>query len=272
MSSRLRRSDGLEALPSRRNLMMYMHYNEWPRVSMFVCIAAAMSVGLLVTKGLLFLGVETLWARYLPALVAAYASFFIAIWMWLHMSRYGRHLRSDRRDGGDGGLDFPSGGGSSSGPSGAPRIDAGGGGFDGGGASASFDGGPLDAPSLDLPSVDVDFDIGGGDDGGIVAIIAGIVLVLAAVLVFGAALYVVYQAPVILTEVVFEVMLGSALVRRTRGAATRDWSGVLFRRTWKPFALLALMALLFAGFAGVYAPEARTALEVLHHSSSTPHR
>ena len=271
MSSPTRRHDGLEALPSRHGLMMHMHSNDWPRLSMFLCMAAAISAGLLVTKGLLAIGVASMWARYLPALIVAYAAFFIAVWMWLHLSRYGRHMRaSRRRDAPDLQVDFPGGSSAEGGP--APgagaHIDAGGGGFDGGGASASFDGGPLHSPSLDLPSAS--FDIGIDGDVGILAILAAAVLALAAFAVIGGALYVVYDAPAILAEVVFEVLLGSALVRNVRGRAERDWSAMLFRRTWKAFIAVAAAALVFAVVAHLYAPEARTALEVLHHHSSPP--
>ena len=261
--------EALERLPSRYNLMMHMHYNEWPRLSMFMCVAASMSVGVMVTKGLLALGVMSLWARWLPALAAAYLAFFAAIWLWLHLSRYGRHFRArakDRRDfGGDVGSGGPPGGSSGGAhPDPVPSIDGGGGSFDGGGADADFSGGmTFDSPSLDFGGgPDIGFDL--PDEGGLVAILGAILLMVAAFALVGGAIYVVYEAPAILTEVVFEVLLASSLVRRSRAAMPGDWAAALLRRTWKPFAWIGSVALSIALLAGLAAPEAHTARDLIH--------
>ncbi|MBL8601584.1 MAG: hypothetical protein JNK72_06655 [Myxococcales bacterium] len=76
----------------------------------------------------------------------------------------------------------------------------------------------------------------------IVALVSLVVLVL-----FGAAIWCVYEAPVILGEVVFELVLASALARAARTVDGRGWSRALWKATWKPaLALVAVVVLLGA--------------------------
>jgi hypothetical protein len=82
-------------------------------------------------------------------------------------------------------------------------------------------------------------------------------------LLFGAAGYVIYQAPAILAEVVFELVLAQPLTRGMNAINTSRWFGALFQRTIVPFLLVAGGMLLFAAFAAHVAPQARTAGEVL---------
>ena len=65
------------------------------RFHMFLIIASCVAIAVLATRALLYIGVTTMWVRYAAALGLAYGTFFTGVWVWLHLSRYGRHLRAD---------------------------------------------------------------------------------------------------------------------------------------------------------------------------------
>jgi hypothetical protein len=260
-------------LPTPRGVMMELQWRHWPRFHMFLIVASAIAVALLVTQLMLQLGVAEMWVRYSVALAVAYTAFFVGVWVWLHLSKYGRYLREHwgRRDRSS--LD---GGGDVSLPDiHLPTADAsafadlpiqGGGSFDGGGAAGAWDVSP-EPVSVDLPSeipggavLDV---ADAGDEGGGLLVIAGILLVLALVIVFGGAAYVVYQAPAILAEVVFEVLLGSRLARGAMALDEAHWPTVLLRKTWKPFAVMAGAAMAFALFCNWAFPQVKSVGELL---------
>lgn len=251
------------------------------RFHMTLIIASSVAVGALVTATLMRAGVDTLWLRWLPALACAYATFFAGVWLWLRLSTYGRYLREESRkdrqslvDGGDVldavvNLPFPGGGGGGS--VAGEVIKAGGGAFDGGGASASWVADGVSQASSQSSSIAGDLGsvagdaIGevGGDDGGFALVVALALLALVLAALFGAAAFVIWQAPAILGEVVFELLLGSPLVRGVKTVDAGSWAGALFSKTWKPFGLIAAFAMAFAAFAGMAVPEARTTAEVI---------
>jgi hypothetical protein len=108
---------------------------------------------------------------------------------------------------------------------------------------------------------------GGGldvDGEGFAAIIVIALLAIVVMVVLGAAVWCIWEAPVILSEVVFEVVLATALARAARRAPDRGWSRALLSHTWKP-ALVVLVVAVVAG-AGVQAacPAANTMREALH--------
>ncbi len=250
------------------------------RFHMTLIIAGSISTGALVTSSLMGAGVDALWLRWLPALAAAYLAFFAGVWLWLHLSAYGRHLREARRRAGhslvDGGADVLDGlvnipwprGGSVA----REVLRSGAGTFDGGGASASWVADSASSIASSPPSGLVDGlgevageAVGGlaSDEGGLALAIAIALLALMLAIFFGAAAYVVWQAPAILGEVVFEVLLGSPLVKGVKAVEAGNWAGALLGHTWKPFGLVAGFALAFAAFAGAAAPQARTAAQVI---------
>lgn len=73
-----------------------------------------------------------------------------------------------------------------------------------------------------------------GDDNVIVAVIVLIVLVAT---VLASTVYVLYDAPAILSEAAFEGVLAASLIRRARAVSDQTWVGGIFRATWKPFAV-----------------------------------
>ena len=241
------------------------------RFHMFLIVSASLAMATIVTAGMLAAGVDALWKRYLPALAVAYVTFLCGVWLWLHLSRYGRHLRTTRNDIGN--MDLVDGGDSlrildGIGPApvqsvGGEVLRGAGGAFDGGGASTSWASEAASSAGEGLGDGIGDAVGAIGGDEGIFLVIAIALVALALVALFGATGYIIYEAPTILAEVVFEVLLASPFIKGARAIESANWSGALVRRTWKPFAAVCATALAFALFAAAIAPQARTAHEVL---------
>lgn len=204
-------------------------------------------------------------------------------------------LRSRNSSPADAGFDLPSlgRGGSSGGGSPGGGVLGRGGGFDGGGASASWaESGPRmpvmpnnamaaqslassagDAPAADTPSIasssggssgsasskgGFEFDLGDGDGLLIALAIALVVAVLAA------SGYLVFAAPDILSEAAFGAVLAGGLARRSKNEDAMGWMSGVVRRTWWPFAIVLVLALVFAGYVHANFPQARTFGEAVH--------
>jgi len=75
--------------------------------------------------------------------------------------------------------------------------------------------------------------------------------------VFGAGLYLIWQAPSILPEAAFDAALAASLLRGAKRIDAPDWTGGVFRATWKPFLWIAAATLAFALAAAHYFPHAR---------------
>ncbi|APR74906.1 Hypothetical protein A7982_00252 [Minicystis rosea] len=91
----------------------------------------------------------------------------------------------------------------------------------------------------------LDLDFGDGE-GCVAVIIVGIVALIGAAL-FGAAGYVIYQAPSLLGEAFVELMLASVLARSSRKVTREGWGGSVLAATWKP-ALAVLLVASIGGF------------------------
>src|SRR6185503_16578546 len=93
------------------------------------------------------------------------------------------------------------------------------------------------------------FDIG-GDEGCFVVILLAVLI--GVLLIAGG--YLIYAAPAILGEAVFEALLAAALARRAKKLAAGGWAGSVFKATvWIFFAVFALSIVL-----GWYAQESCT--------------
>jgi hypothetical protein len=154
--------------------------------------------------------------------------------------RWGRRFRAHRRRG----------------------IGRGGGAFDGGGASASFAEGGGKAPAVAVG----DFSLGeiAGDDIG--AIILLIVLALA---IFVASGYLVWMAPEILTEAAFGAVLAGGLAKKAKQQSATGWVAGVVKKTWWPFAIVFLLAMVFAFYAKAHHPEAKTFREAIRSAVSS---
>jgi len=76
----------------------------------------------------------------------------------------------------------------------------------------------------------------------VVAILAAIMSVC-----IGAGVYLVYEAPFILSEAAFQFILAAGLIRGTRRIKSADWIGSVFKTTSIPFFVTLALALL-AGY------------------------
>jgi hypothetical protein len=228
------------------------------RLHMTLVVLLVFAAAFVTTRALLAAHVHSMGLRYLAASVTGYAAFFglVRVWLWYVTSDAAEELapggapdevalaldpdaqprstpvppepepepapapgplsRRARRAAANASFDIPSfgsGGSSSSGSSGG----GGGGGFD------------------------IDGD-------GIVAVLVIAIVVIVAAAIFGAAAYLVYQAPTLLGEAAFEAVLASVLARSTRKVTRDGWTGSVFAASWKPASILALIATL-GGFA-----------------------
>lgn len=253
-----------------RNLHQTLLFDHHPRLVMGTILVFSLCVALLTTKGLLWLGFDSLLFRYLFAAGMGYLAFFCGVWAWIWLTPWSHHMRAQRRQREaelvDPGLDLPTGGADRVANSSEPFA-AQGGDFGGGGATGTWDDSLIDASTavdgvVDNVGVGDVLDVG-GDEGGCLIVLVAVLAWIVAIFIFSATLAVIWNAPLILAEVVFEVILGSSLVRQSKDLREADWSKVLFKRTWKGFAVVLGLILIFCFSAARSAPEATTAMEVI---------
>jgi hypothetical protein len=206
--------------------------HEYPRLHMMLMVALTGGCGFLASYVMLHYGVESIALRYPLALCVAYVVFLLLLWRWLR-SRPDDYL--DTPDAPDVGGDWQ-----------FPQRSGGGSGNHG------------DAPSSDLfNGVDV------GDDFAIPLLVIGFVVIVA-----GASLWVVYAAPALLAELVFDGVLAAGLYRRLRRSETRHWLDTALRRTVLPFVLTLVALAAFGAIAHHVRPEAHSIGDLLHRRST----
>ena len=216
-----------ELATSRRRFVSRLAAQFLVRFHMSLMFAGTLAAALLTTRLLLLAGVHSLIVRYALAVVGGYLVFFVFVRGWIF---YVTHLRP-----GGSGLDVPD--------------VSGGFGGGGGGGSGGGGGGSKWGVSLDL-------------DEGIWIVIALLVLVAC---LGGAAIWLVWQAPVILPEAAFEALLAAGLVKTARTSEARGWMRGVARSTAIPFVLI-LAAAIFLGWAVHHAcPAAIRLADVLAH-------
>jgi hypothetical protein len=91
-----------------------------------------------------------------------------------------------------------------------------------------------------------------GDSDSWILIVIGLVVVA----IFGSSVILIYQAPAILSEAAFQLLLASGLMKTTRQAAQADWTGSVLRATWKPFALVLVLTTILGAMLHHYCPQA----------------
>ncbi|MGE5234617.1 MAG: hypothetical protein ACM3OB_10950 [Acidobacteriota bacterium] len=219
--------------------------------------------------------------RYPLAVAVSYCVFFGLIRLWLfYVERTSPSGRQSR------GLDLSglgnSGGISWGGSSGASGSDIGGrgGSFGGGGASTGFEEANVAPQPVALPLSSSSpaarpsgsgqsggsghsgrsGGSGGGSGDGLGILIALAVLVAA---ICGAGIYLVYQAPVILSEAAFHAALLPGLVKVARGAHDESWERSVLGSTWIPFILVLALAAILGGVMRHNCPDAVTLHQAL---------
>ena len=262
------------------------------RVHMTVMLGLVLLSGVLAGRLLWMAGVTNMGFRYPAAVLVSYAAFFGLIRLWLaYVCRADRAGRATAREASSRGSSSASGwtfgGGSGSGGSGSGSSLVGGGGSGGGaGASDAWEGGsPQPMAIMAGPSGDVSSGGessassassshglfsrlggsssgggGGGDGDGLLLLILFGVLVAA---VCGAGVYVVYQAPVILSDAAFQAVLAGGLAHTARGVHDRSWERSILKATAIPFGLVLVFAAVFGFEAHRLCPGATTVRQVL---------
>ena len=231
------------------------------RLQMTLILLGVCLSGPLFSKLLLLAGLHGLVLRYALAVAGAYLVFFLLVkgWLYLVLPSPGRRNAED-----GGGADWVDGAADlAAGDGGAPFLGRGGR-FDGAGATVALDeaarhaggGAPAVAKGTSGSSGSWDFDLDKE------LIVVFVLLALLAV-IFGAAVLLVWQAPVILSEAALQAALAMGLVRRTRQGATGHWSGGVLRATWKPFALVLVLALILGWTVSALFPGAEKLSDVL---------
>ena len=242
------------------------------RLHVAVILGVSFVVGLLVTKALLVAGIHTMWIRYSLALVAGYLMFLLGVRIWLRLAGFDRPVLPSRRRSYLPDFDVGDIGGSGGGSIRVPVFRGGGGGSGGGGATANFSGSAVassttpDSPGLALGSGSSSssssggggFGIDFGDDGWV--LLALIALVAA---IFGGVVFLIYAAPTILADAAFAGLLSAGLVRSTRHITSGGWIGSVVGHTWFAFALVFVLALVFAVVAQHKFPDAHSLVDVL---------
>lgn len=218
------------------------------RIHMTLILTATVMAGASASKLMLLSGINNPAIRYPLTVLIAYLIFFIAVKIWLKIITAGSIIQVSNSNAT---TDFPSDislpGITASGPD---TVSGGGGTFSGAGASASFDDSPSIPASSSGASSSIDFDV---DEIGVVVLLILLALLVAAVL--GAGVYLVYNAPAILSEVAFDSFLALSLTKKTKTIRDNNWIGSIFRGTWKQFALILTVTSL-TGFAmRIFYPE-----------------
>jgi hypothetical protein len=206
-----------------------------PRLQMLVIVALTGAVGFLSSVLLLHSGMHRIWLRYPLAIAISYASFLLFLWCWLRVKC------SDVLDG----TDIPSGG-SSPGNAGHGC---------GSGDKSIGTGGAGDHSQIFNATPDVDFGEG--------------VVVLIAIAALGCAVWMacwlVWSAPALFAEILVDSALATGLYRHLRRAPEQKWVHTAFWRTAPRFALVAIVFGLAGAVMHLYAPEARSIGQVVHH-------
>ena len=210
-------------------------HNQWPRLQIMIILALTGVAAFLTSAVLLRLGVTQMVVRYPIAIAAAYGVFIMLIGLWLWLQRN----ESDMDDLTEGVLDgalrnvdmTPTGGG------GRQFADISGGGWDAGASTPVAPGGG--GSGIDLPGIDIDLDL----DDLIWVALALVVLVAGLLAIF----YIVYIAPILLTEVLVDGLLAAGLYKSVKNLEGRHWMTTVLRKTAIP-AILALVFFSIAGF------------------------
>lgn len=240
----------------------------FPRLQMSLIVALTGASGLTASFLMLHAGLLSMTWRYPLALLVAYGVFLLLLWAWLRTQASDWEAASNVADAADAvtGVvddalaDLPLGTGGGR----LPLPTGGAGDFAGAGASGDFGAPGLAGPALDAsPSSAADGigDAVGDAAGGVFdadeVLIPLLVLLLAAVLAL-ASLYVIWTAPGLLAELLFDGALSWRLFRYVRSQDSPNWITTALRRTALPFGLTGLFVMAVGAGLGALAPEAHT--------------
>jgi len=245
-------------------LELRLRAESFPRLIMTAMVSIAGGIAFLCSALTLWAGVDSMAVRYGLAAVTGYLAFGLVLRAWIGWRRGWLDRAVDLPTSH---LDFTASRGSSSGSS--PSLFSGGR-SGGGGASASFAPEPYAPPVAEETSAAPAFPVLGSSEensDGVLATVGDVddkriwLVVLALVLAFSALIavaFVVYSAPVLLTEVALDAGVMSGVYRSVRHQDDAHWIGAVWRRTWIP-AVVVIVCVSAAGYVlQLAAPEARS--------------
>lgn len=260
-------------------LVERLEEQSFPRLQMSLVVAMTGGSGLLASFLMLKAGVESMVLRYPLALIAAYAVFMLLMWIWLRTSS--RDYDDVLVEAAGHSLDVAdviarsASAGRGSVPARGPGFESGGGGdFGGGGASASFEagGGPAAAPVRVSGSSQSWFSGGSsrgssGDSGSLFGDLdVRLLLVILAIGIALASLYVVYIAPVLFAELLFDGVLSYRLYAHLKKEERQHWLETALKKTAWPFIATGVLLVAVAAGMSSYAPGAKSIGEVLEYT------
>ncbi len=218
----------------KRRVKKYLVRKFFIRFHMSIILLSTVLVGLISTKLLLAGNIDDVRMRYPLVVLISYLTFLLFIRIWLYYIQSRDKIIENTFDI----LDIPLN--STGYDSSISDIEPGCGGYGGAGASGSFD-----IPGEEIIEESASSIIDSADflDEG-ATILVPLILVLS--LIFGAGIFLIYEAPVILSEVAFEFLLAGILLKKTKEIDRPDWVGSTIRKTWLPFAATMIIAITFA--------------------------
>jgi hypothetical protein len=224
------------------------------RFHMVLILVATILCGLLASKLLLLVPVKNIILRYPMAVIFSYLVFFVLIKMWLWYISIAKPFKTDDTVGNIvSSIPDPSVGSTTIEE--VPRWGGGLGGRSGGGGASSSFGGQVSSVQENLTPassgsssssggiIDAAGDITSGiDDDSFILIVFGILLAV----IFGSSIYLIIDAPHILSDAAFNFLLATSLIRGYRTMSKPDWIGGVFRSTYIPFFIVLLISTVVA--------------------------
>ena len=251
----------------KRRLTARIGKSYFVRFHMFMILSATILSGVVCSKILVLAGLRSMPLRYGIAIVLSYLLFFLFIKLWLLYIGVGRSIRLQADKKRDSSwtadvLPLPDGLTSGSGDAGTFA------GFQGGASGGGGAGGSFAESIAPVESV-TDADSGSGafadagsildiGDDSVLTLIAIVLLVVIVLSIFIAGGYLIWSAPVLLSDAAFHALLVAGFARKVRQTDDTSWQTAIFKATWWMFLLVLVLSLAFGIVAQMVFPDAVT--------------
>ena len=251
----------------KRRLTERIGKSYFVRFHMFMILSATILSGLVCSKMLVLAGLRSMPLRFGITIVLSYLLFFLFIKLWLLYIGVGRNIRLQADKKGDSSwttdvLPLPEGLSSDAGDTGT-FAGFQGGASGGGGAGGSFAEsippveGVVDAGSGTGAFADAGSILDGGDDS-VLTLIAIVLLAVIVLSIFIAGGYLIWSAPVLLSDAAFHALLVAGFARKVRQTEETHWQTAIFKATWWMFLLVLIFSISFGIVAQMVFPDAVT--------------
>lgn len=256
----------LEKATNRRKLMKKAH--DWlmrksmPRVQMCIMVCATGISAFLFSSLLLKMGVSQMHIRYLLATIFAYLIFLLFIWLWITYYRRKINITERHND-----IDITDLDPTFIDPDFSPHTSLfEGGSSGGGGATRSF---ISDNSSIGNQTGNDAISNFSGIDFDMDELFILLILIAAVCAALFSGLYVIYSAPVLLSEVLLDGVLSYGLYRKLTKLDQENWLEGVIKRTIVPFTITGIFFFV-AGIVLVnYLPGSNSIGDVIEHFKNT---